>query len=172
HGDRLTASCLERRTGILAVVGPERRGLQVAMELLPDHLHRDREERIAAELPAGRDHFRNRQRVDEGRETHLRVGALRGHERAAAAEGDGASHRAAGQLEELPPIESHHDLLTSRPRVVRGSSRHVLRDGTSRSLDTAVGRILDALEGSQWGKTPEKNLLSSEMKKSAAENKT
>jgi hypothetical protein len=56
--------------------------------------------------------------------------------------------------------------------LVRRSSRPVLRDGTSRSLDAALRRILDAVVGSQWVKYLNAALLSIEMKNSAAENKT
>jgi len=88
-------------------------------------LHRDLVERIATELTAGRDHLRNRQRVAEERETHLRVGALRVHECAAAAEGDGGPHRAACQLEELPTIKRSRPsslLVRARPRLVAARS--------------------------------------------------
>ena len=57
-------------------------------------LHRDL---VAAELTAGLDDLRNRQCVDEGRETQLHVGALRAHECAAAAEGDDHSTQRSGE---------------------------------------------------------------------------
>jgi hypothetical protein len=80
------------------------------MELLPEHLHRHLKERIAVERAAGPDAVGNRQRVDEGREGHLRFRAARAHERAAAAERHDPARRASHELQELAPLDRSKSL--------------------------------------------------------------
>jgi hypothetical protein len=128
HGNGLAAPRLERRAGILGVLAPERRGRQVAMELLPENLHRDQVERIAVEPAVGRDDSRNRQRVYERPQADFRVRAPRAHEHAGTSQGDGASHRTASELQELAPLD-------------RVSRLPILRSGdSSRAEDVSTGK--------------------------------
>ena len=145
HRDRLTAPRLERGAGILAVVAPERRSAASRDGALPEDLHRDLEERIAVEpavraitLGIGSASTKGfRLACASARRARTNAPPLP----SATAPPAAPPH----ELEELPPIDrsAYSDLLTSSARFAdRSAGRN------RRSLDAALGRILDEVEES------------------------